>query len=68
MKKCSQWLYQLSKRVSLILKQRQPSITASSYSTKIGNKIANRNEIHYQDALMKGKTGQIDGLVVLQRV
>ena len=61
--KVFQWLYQLSKRVSFDIKT-----TAAQHYRRVviqqkmrENKDPNQ-EIHYQDALMKGKTGQIDGL------
>ena len=61
--KVFQWLYQLSKRVSFDIKT-----TAAQHYRRVviqqkmrENKDPNR-AIHYQDALMKGKTGQIDGL------
>ena len=61
--KVFQWLYQLSKRISFDIKT-----TAAQHYRRVviqqkmrENKDSNQ-AIHYQDALMKGKTGQIDGL------
>lgn len=61
--KVLQWLYQLSKRVSFDIKT-----TAEQHYRRVviqqkmrENKDPDR-AIHYQDALMKGMTGQIDGL------
>lgn len=61
--KVFQWLYQLSKKVSFDIK----TTAAQHYRRVVIQQKMRENKnpdqaIHYQDALMKGMTGQIDGL------
>lgn len=61
--KVLQWLYKLSKRVPFDIK----TTAAQHYrrvviQNKMREKATNNDTIEYEDALMSGKTGQIDGL------
>ncbi|SDY94809.1 radical SAM protein, BA_1875 family [Evansella caseinilytica] len=63
--KVFQWLYDLSKKVRFDIKttaaQHYRRVVIQNKMREKGNG-ANRREIQYKDALMKGATGQIDGL------